>query len=159
ADHRPAAAAAEGPPAARVRPPARRDGTEALKVLVLTSSYPTPEEPVGGIFVQEYARTVAREAEVAVVHLQRGGARRMLVERQPDGDLPALRVRFPPGPGWFAWNLAAAHAAWRRLPFEPDVIYAHFVVAGVPAVVLGRLHRKPVVISENLRVFLPDHPD
>ena len=63
------------------------------------------------------------------------------------------------GPGWLAWHRAAARAAWSALPFEPDLIFAHFVVAGVPAVILGRLHRKPVAISENWGIFLPDNPD
>src|SRR5207245_2771699 len=130
-----------------------------LKLLVLTSSYPTPEAPVAGIFVREYAQVAARSAEVEIAHLERGGASRIRVERQQGEELPTLRVRYPRGPGSLAWHLAAARAAWSALPFEPDLIFAHFVVAGVPAVILGRLHRKPVAISENWGIFLPDNPD
>jgi glycosyltransferase involved in cell wall biosynthesis len=109
--------------------------------------------------VREYARVAARRAEVAVAHLDRGGAPRIRVERQNGEELPTMRVRYPRGPGSIAWHLAAARAAWRALPFEPDLIFAHFVVAGVPAVILGRLHGKPVAISENWGIFLPDNPD
>jgi glycosyltransferase involved in cell wall biosynthesis len=94
-----------------------------------------------------------------VAHLDRdGGARLRSVSGDDDG-LPLVRVRYPRSPAGIAWHLAAAQVAWRNLPFEPDLIHAHFVVAGVPAVILGRMHRKPVVISENWGIFLPDNPD
>jgi glycosyltransferase involved in cell wall biosynthesis len=130
-----------------------------LKVLVLTSSYPTPEQPVGGIFVQEYARAAADHADVVVAHLDRNGGTRVRTTTVDDDGLPLVRVQYPRSPAGLAWHLAAAETAWRRLPFEPDLIHAHFVVAGIPAVLLGRLHRKPVVISENWGIFLADNPD
>jgi glycosyltransferase involved in cell wall biosynthesis len=131
------------------------------KVLLLTSSYPTPEQPVAGIFVREYARLAARDAELGVVHLDRGGADGLHVERADDEGIPTVRVRYPAGRAGtrFAWHMRATRAAWRNRPLQPDVIFAHFVVAGLPAVVLGRLHGVPVVISENWGIFLPDCPD
>jgi len=130
-----------------------------LKVLVLTSSYPTPEQPVGGIFVREYARAAADRADVVVAHLDRNGGARVHTTAIDDEGLPLVRVQYPRSPAGLVWHLAAAEAAWRRLPFEPDLIHAHFVIAGIPAVLLGRLHRKPVVISENWGIFLADNPD
>jgi len=38
------------------------------------------------------------------------------------------------------------------------VIHAHFFLAGVPAVLLGRLAHTPVVVTEQWSVFLPDDP-
>jgi glycosyltransferase involved in cell wall biosynthesis len=131
------------------------------KVLLLKSSYPTPEQPVAAIFVREYARLAAQDAELAVVHLDRGGADSLKVERRDDEGIPTVRVRYPSGrPGTrFAWHVRAARAAWNNRPLEPDLIFAHFVVAGLPAVALGRLHGVPVLISENWGIFLPDCPD
>jgi L-malate glycosyltransferase len=131
------------------------------KVLLLTSSYPMPEQPVAGIFVREYARLAAQDAELGVVHLDRGGADGLRVERRDDDGIPTVRVRYPLGrPGTrFAWHARATRAAWNNRPLEPDLIFAHFVVAGLPAVVLGRLHGVPVLISENWGIFLPDCPD
>jgi glycosyltransferase involved in cell wall biosynthesis len=111
------------------------------------------------VFVHEYVKAAARDAEVFVVHLVRDGTRRMRFERWEQDGIRGLRVRFPGGRAWFAWQLAAARAAWRRLPFDPDVIYAHFAITGVPAALLGRLHRKPVVISENWGIFLESNPE
>ena len=44
-----------------------------MKVLFMTTAYPTPESPVAGVFVKEHARAAALHAEVAVVHLDRSG--------------------------------------------------------------------------------------
>ncbi len=130
------------------------------RVLFLTASYPTPELPGAGIFVREHARAVAPHAEVAVVHLDRAPVRRIHTEKVAGEEFPTWRVRYPrsPAPLSYASNLAAAALAVRRSGFKPDLIHAHFFLAGVPAVVLGRLLRTPVVLTEQWSVFLPDDP-
>jgi len=135
-----------------------------VKVLFLTSSYPVPEFPVLGIFVREHARAASRHAEVAVAHIERAeGARAIRVEDGGDAEFRSVRVRYPasPAPVSYVSNIIAATLAYRRLRrsgFEPDVIHAHFFLAGAPAIVLGRLLRKPVVVTEQWSVFLPDDP-
>jgi glycosyltransferase involved in cell wall biosynthesis len=135
-----------------------------MKVLFLTASYPVPEHPLLGIFVKEHARAVAPHCDLAVIHLDRDPATRGL-PRIVDGDedWPTIRARYPssPAPLSYATNLAATAAAYRRLRargFVPDVIHAHFFLAGAPAVLLGRALRKPVAVTEQWSVFLPDDP-
>lgn len=120
-----------------------------MKVLCLTTAYPTPEEPVAGIFVREHVEAARAHAEVEVVHLQRGGARRIEVERDDE----AWRVRYPARPAT-GWHLAAA-ARGLRLVRGPDLVHAHFFLAGLPAVLF---QRRPVVVSEHWSVFLPEDP-
>ena len=135
-----------------------------MKVLFLTSSYPVPEFPQLGIFVREHARAASRHAEVAIAHLDRTDTVRSIhVEGGADDEFRSVRVRYPatPAPVSYASNVAAALLAYRRLGregFEPDIIHAHFFLAGAPAVVLGRLRRKPVVVTEQWSVFLADDP-
>jgi len=135
-----------------------------MKVLFLTSSYPVPEFPQLGIFVREHARAASRHAEIAVAHLDRTpDVRSIRVEDGVDSDFRSVRVRYPasPAPVSYAANVRAALFAYRQLRkrgFEPDVIHAHFFLAGAPAILLGRLHRKPVVITEQWSVFLPEDP-
>jgi len=134
-----------------------------MRVLFLTASYPTAEGPAIGIFVKEHARAAAEHAEVAVVHLDRADVRGVHVVEEPHEEFATWRARYPRRPAAisYAGNVAAALAAYRRVRragFDPDVIHAHFFLAGVPAVVLGRLFRKPVVITEQWSVFLPDDP-
>lgn len=135
-----------------------------MRVLFLTASYPVPEDPGAGIFVREHARAAARHAEVAIAHIDRTkGVRKLVVERGEEDEFRSVRVRYPasPLPLSYASNLAAALTAYRRIRaqgFEPDVIHAHFFLAGAPAIVLGRLFGKPIVVTEQWSVFLPGDP-
>ena len=128
-----------------------------MRVLVLTTSYPAPGDPVRGIFVREYARAVAPWCDVAVVHLDRThDVRRIDLERR-DEEPPVVRVRYPYRPTALSVvkHFEAARRGLRAAPFRPDVIHAHFFLAAAPAVTLGRA---PVVATEHWSVFLPEDP-
>jgi glycosyltransferase involved in cell wall biosynthesis len=120
-----------------------------LRVLVLTTSYPTPEEPVPGIFVREHVEAVRPHCEVTVVHLQRADVRRIELDRDDE----AWRVRYPRRPAT-PWHLAAGLRGL-RLERGCDLVHAHFFLAGLPAVLF---QRRPVVVSEHWSVFLPEDP-
>jgi glycosyltransferase involved in cell wall biosynthesis len=128
-----------------------------VRVLVLTTAYPAPGDPVRGIFVCEYARAVAPWCEVCVVHLDRTpDVRRIELERREE-EPPVVRVRYPYRPTALsvARHFQAARRGLHAAPFRPDVIHAHFFLAAAPAVVLGRT---PVVATEHWSVFLPEDP-
>jgi glycosyltransferase involved in cell wall biosynthesis len=120
-----------------------------LRVLVLTTSYPTPEEPVLGIFVREQVEAVRSHCDVIVVHLQRSDVRRVEVDRGEE----VWRVRYPRRPAT-PWHLAAGLRGL-RLEHRYDLVHAHFFLAGLPAVLF---QRRPVVVSEHWSVFLPEDP-
>lgn len=132
------------------------------RVLFLTTAYPTPDLPVAGVFVREHALAAAEHADVAVLHLDRreGATARLRVEPLPDEPLPAWRVSYPyrPLPLSVLAHYVAAGLGYRQTRFAPDLIHAHFFLAGVPAVLLGRLARVPVVVTEQWSIFLPSDP-
>ncbi len=70
-----------------------------VKVLFLTTAYPTPESPVAGIFVKEHARAAALHADIAVVHLDRGGESPTTPRRVAGEEFPTWRVGYPRTPG------------------------------------------------------------
>ena len=51
-----------------------------MKVLFVTTNWPTESSPVNGTFVREHARAAAERAEVAVLYLERDAARRGVVD-------------------------------------------------------------------------------
>jgi glycosyltransferase involved in cell wall biosynthesis len=131
-----------------------------VNVLFLTSSYPTEEDPVAGVFVREHARAAAAHARIAIVHLDRGGGS-YRIEAVPDADFHVLRVRYPRSPLAYPLHFLGAAVAFRRLRrsgFDPDVIHAHFFLAALPPLLLRPLFRRPVVVSEQWSVFLPEDP-
>lgn len=134
-----------------------------MRVLFVTTAYPSPESPVAGVFVREHARAAALHADVAVLHLDRSHTHRGLprVRRVEDDELPTWRVTYPWRPTALSMPLHAVAAAlgWRavrRSGFRPDVVHAHFFLAGAPAVALAR--GVPVVITEQWSIFLPEDP-
>lgn len=136
-----------------------------MKVLFLTTGYPTPSAPASGIFVLEHARAAALHTDVAVIHLDRSHEHRgrPRLHRVEDAEFPTFRVSYQwtPVPVSAALHLGAAAWAWsavRRSGFHPDVLHAHFFLAGIPAVVLARAHRLPLVVTEQWSVFLPEDP-
>jgi glycosyltransferase involved in cell wall biosynthesis len=135
-----------------------------VKVLFLTTSYPRPDSPVDGVFVREHALAAARGADVRVVHLTRAPGQRGLFDvERADRDPPAWRVRYrrfgrPVSVLAFLLGPLAAWRAFRRAGWEADVIHAHSFLAAVPALLLGAIHRRPVVYTEHWTVFLPENP-
>ena len=131
-----------------------------MNVLFLTFTYPTPESPTAGIFVREHARAAARDNDVAIVHLDRG-AGRFRIDDASDAEFPTLRVRYPRSPLAYPLHFAGALLALRRLSkrgFDPDVIHAHVFLAALPPLLLRPLFRRPVVVTEQWSVFLPQDP-
>lgn len=130
------------------------------RVLVLSSSFPTPEDPLLGIFVLEFARAVAPHADIAVVHLERrDDVRGVSVVRDETAEFPTWHARYPSGPKGVSLVLHAAAAvagvrAARRSGFEPDLVHAHFLPAALPGAFLGL----PLVATEHWSVFLPEDP-
>lgn len=130
------------------------------RVLFVTTSFPSAEQPAAGIFVLEHARAVAPRAEIAVLHLdRRSDASGLSVAREEYGGFPLWRVRYPYRPTWLsvAAHVAAGlrgYVAVRRSGFEPDLVHAHFFLAALPAALLPG----PLVASEHWSVFLPEDP-
>ena len=137
------------------------------RVLFVTTSYPTAAAPVPGVFVRGHALAAqAAGCDVHILHLERTpGARRITVEHDPAETAgPAVtRVRFPFSPRAITYPalLVAARVGFRavqRSGFRPEVVHAHFLTAGYPAVHWAGRRGIPVVISEHWSVFLPDDP-
>jgi glycosyltransferase involved in cell wall biosynthesis len=149
-----------------------------MKVLFISAWYPAPDRRNDGVFVREHAKSVrAAGDEVVVVHLADAPASRgvwhmahetdvLLSEGIPTYHVASRRfeLRWLPrriaakpafwiSYGIHLWSVIGAFRRVRRSGFKPDVIHAHVYTAGVPAVVVGRLFRTPVVITEHYTGF------
>jgi glycosyltransferase involved in cell wall biosynthesis len=134
-----------------------------MRVLVLSSVFPNSKQPTLGVFVRERMKRVAKECDVVVVAPLPWFPGTSFLRRQwtgiaPVEDQDGLRVlhpRFLSVPGILKWLDGILYAVslvpflWRlrkRFPF--DLIDAHFAYPdGVAAVLLGRVFRRPVVIT------------
>ncbi len=135
-----------------------------LRVLFLTSWYPTANHPVSGIFVREHAKAVRRFDDVVVVHL--AGIDPLLrrpwrIEREQEPELTqgirTYRVwhRGLPKTGLLLRVISALVACRRvaREGFRPQIVHAHIFDAAFPAAVIGWLWRLPLLVSEHYTGF------
>jgi glycosyltransferase involved in cell wall biosynthesis len=133
----------------------------------MTAWYPSPEAPVAGTFVKEHARAVSLYCDVAVIHLAgydadiRGPYE---IQQVPGEDLPTLQVKyrrvFPKTSHLvYLWSAWVAYRSICRQGFYPDIIHAHIYTAALPSIIIGKRYKKPVVVTEQCTVFLPENEE
>lgn len=135
-----------------------------MRALVLASTFPNAHQPTLGVFVRERMAALARLCELRVVApvpwfpangLIRGARFVGVPPLEDGGAFPVYHPRFLSIPRYlkcldgmlYAASLAPFLARLRR-EFDFDVIDAHFAYPdGLAAVLLGRLLRRPVVVT------------
>lgn len=129
-----------------------------MNVLLIPSVFPTRRELWPGLYVYEYARSLALRHDVTVVYPQQLGSPRVGDAPFHDEDRLApriLRVNYTYRHVPKSWVLSYL-AAFRRVlgrvrrEWKIDVVYAHVVMpAGLSALMLKRLLGLPFVITEH----------
>lgn len=135
-------------------------------ILFVTPWYPTPAHIYAGIFVREYAQAVQVHDNVAVLHvggtdpgLPRPWVLQEVTDPRLTNGIPAYRALYRRasmrGVSWFRYWAGTIRAAMvlsrKHGPF--DLIHAHVFNSAPIALLLGRWHGIPVVISEHATSF------
>ncbi len=131
-----------------------------MRILIVPSWYPTPRNPVSGIFVREQARALGRSHEIRVLYLDvlpRNGrqASRRWTHKEPSFTEEYIEVPNRPLVWQFAylWRMFLALRRLRR-EFRPDIIHCHVAVpAGWGVAMLRRVTKTPVVMTEHSSEF------
>ncbi len=134
-----------------------------LKILFLPEWYPSEKNPVAGIFVKEHAKAVSLYNEVIVLYSE--GCEKNLkgiweiTSDKKENGIRTIRIRHRRSPipktTYFIY-LWSVFRAFRKLLYEgwePDIIHSHVYSAGVPGVILGRIYKIPVIITEHYTNF------
>jgi L-malate glycosyltransferase len=139
---------------------------ERLKVLFITNWYPTKEEPVKAVWVREHAKAVRLYDDVFVLHcvgsdlnLKRLWRTEQETNERLREGIPTYRVWYRPSPipktSYFIylWSIFRTFQHIVDEGFRPDIIHVHIYDAGGPAVLIGKLNRIPVVVTEHFSSF------
>ena len=137
-----------------------------LKVLFVTSAYPSSDRPTQCSYVREHARAVQMFDDVAVLHCagfhrEPGDTWRIEAETDPEitAGIPTYRVRYRRAAlrvttaMFFLLSIKRAVSRLASEGFLPDVLHANFFHCGVPSVLAARQQRVPLVITEHLTHF------
>lgn len=149
----------------RTTPQPKLADSRRLKVLFITTWYPTNKEPVKGVFVREHAKAVRCYDDVIVLHCAMDPELKVpwRVEQELDENLtegiPTFRVRYRRSPipktTYFFYLWSGLHAFRHILAqgFHPDIIHAHVYEAGTLAVLISKRYHIPIVITEQWSGF------
>lgn len=130
-----------------------------MNILFFTTWYPNKNNPVSGVFVEELAKAVSLYCNITVLHGYHDKSAsaytisdktennvRVIQVRYPDMDIPVLSYIF---------YLFTIIQAFRKIlkDFKPDVIHAHVYLSGVIAVILGKIYKIPVIVTEHAEII------
>jgi glycosyltransferase involved in cell wall biosynthesis len=121
-----------------------RTGGARVKVLAVSTWYPSTKKPTSGVFVQRDCRALAKDHDVTVVHLAPAKAGVSNPVWEQDGRLRVLRLPFDPH------RPVAMLGSWRRLRSMlpgADLVHSMAFSSIIPLAV-GR-HRNPWVHTEH----------
>jgi len=129
-----------------------------LKVLFLPASYPSEVNPIAAVFIKEHAKAASLFNDIKVLYaypalsIQPTGL--YGISEDIEDGITTIRVRYRRHLMILGmlFRYFSIFAVFRRLVkggWRPDIIHAHFFTAGVPAVILGKMYRIPVVITEH----------
>jgi glycosyltransferase involved in cell wall biosynthesis len=137
-----------------------------MRLLFITGSYPSPAEPVAGVFVRQFVQAVSRLGHQCTVVAPVSLLKRLLASLPPEdsveqfdgGQVQVLRPRMLTSTTRSIGPFSAANAAQsifnqtvlrtaRKLARKPEFVYGHFLYqAGYSAVQLGLVLQVPSVI-------------
>ncbi len=134
-----------------------------LKVLFLPKWYPAPAKPAYGIFIREHAKAVSLFNDVIVLYPesvapdvnQHDKTESDAIEEGIRTIRTTRRKSKISGVDNLFYLFDAQRAIIKLLKenWRPDIIHAHIYSAGVIAVILGRIYKIPVVITEHWTGF------
>jgi len=133
-----------------------------LKILFIAGWYPSKNNEISGIFVKEHAKAVSLYNDVTVFYsegINHSINKLYKVEDNMEDGIRTLRLCYRKSPiaktTYFIhlWSILRVFHELRHKGWKPDIIHAHVFLAGVPAVILGKIYKIPVVITEHWSGF------
>lgn len=124
--------------------------TRPLHVLLMPGYYPGPENPVTGLFMRDLAVAISFQNRVTVLAPPSAASPNDAIV----GEIRTIRLREPlrQGRADTIQRILALNSAISRLRAEGapvDILHAHNFLTGAIAVLVGRVRKLPVVITDN----------
>ncbi len=134
-----------------------------MHVLFVTEWLPTPEQPIYGIFILEHARAIARLHRVSVLHIQGvDPSLNQAIHIQPeviDQNITIYRLSYRkpwlPRTAWIRQINGARQAVKLAASTygKPDIVHGNVHNTADVCVIVGRLARVPVVLTEHSSAY------
>ena len=128
-----------------------------LKILFLPCWYPSEDNPIAGIFIKEHAQAVSLYHNVTVLYVYFSNKAKKLykISGKIEENIRTIRIRYKSSSISkldYLIQLSLIFYYFLKLirkNDKPDIIHAHGYLLGVPAVILGKIYKIPVIITEH----------
>ena len=139
-----------------------KGNNKRLKILHIAGWYPSRKNPVAGVFVREHVKATMLYNDVVVLYSEGVDPSIREFYKIDDGlenGIRTLRLSYRKSPipkttyFIYLWGIFAAFRKLLREGWKPDVIHAHVYTAGFIAVLIGKLHGIPVMVTEHSSGF------
>ena len=135
-----------------------------LKILFLPLRYPSEKNPVSSVFIREHAKAVSLYNEVAVIYSEGCDKNlkklwQIISDKTEDG-IRTIRIIHKKSPipkttyPIYLWSIWRIFRKLLKECWKPDIIHAHVYSTGIPAIILGKRYKIPVIITEHWTGFL-----
>lgn len=141
------------------------DDNPKLKILFIAGWYPSEDNPISGIFIKEHAKAVSIYNDVVVLHSRQSNSpakNRLEIFDEVEDGMRTIRIKHSKSPIPKITRFIHLYSVWKifrkllKEKWKPDIIHAHLYWAGVAGVLLGRMYKIPVIITEHHSGF-PRH--
>lgn len=134
-----------------------KDELRKLKILFLPCWYPSEDNPIAGIFIKEQAKAVSLYHEVTVLYIYSGNksTRFCEVSDKIEEGIRTIRIKYRPSSIHQIDYLIELYLILYyflklvRHNGRLDIIHAQGYLLGVPAVILKKFYKVPVIITEH----------
>lgn len=136
-----------------------------LKILFIPAWYPSKQNLVAGVFIKEHAKAVSLYNDVIVLYsegIDHSIKNFFKIEDDIEDGIRTLRLHYRRSPipkttyFIYLWSIFKGFRKLIHEGWKPDIIHVHVYSAGVPAIILGKIYKIPVVITEHWTGF-PRH--
>jgi len=134
---------------------------ERYKALWIPAWYPTPYDPTYGIFIKEHARACSLFHDITIIYAHFADfSPKKIIEFSVEEGIPTYRIYNPRSPlpktnTLLRYiNILRLVRKLRREGYMPDIVHVHCSQeVGLIGVILNRLLKLPLVITEHSSVF------
>jgi len=126
-----------------------------LKILFIPAWYPNKENPISGIFIKELAHAVSMYNEVVIIYSRLTKKDHEEISDKLEDNIRTIRTcyrkTFIPNFSFliYIWNIYQSFNKLKKEGWLPDIIHAHIFIAGFPALLLSKIYKIPLIISEH----------
>jgi len=134
-----------------------------MKILFIPTIYPSKKNSVKGIFIKEHAKAASLYNEIVVLYNENceKNMKRMwkIISDEKEDGIRTIRIKTKksliPKTTYilYVWSIISTFRKLLKENWRPDIIHVHIFSAGIPAIILGKIYKIPIVITEHWSGF------